>query len=96
MSTYIVLGKFTHQGIQTIKDSPKRRAMARELAKSLGGEIRQAYVTMGQYDLVVVAELPNDEAAAKLAFQVGMQGNLSTQTLPAFDEAETDKLIGSL
>ncbi len=36
------------------------------------------------------------EAAAKFALLVVMQGNLSTQTLRAFDEAETDKLIESL
>ena len=96
MANYVILGKYTKQGIETVKDSSKRRAKARELAKSIGGEIKQVYVTMGQFDLVVVAEAPNDEAAAKLALLVGMQGNLSTQTLRAFDEAETDKLIKSL
>jgi len=96
MSSYIVLGKFTQQGIQTIKDAPKRRAMASELAKALGGKIQHVYMTMGQYDLVIVIEAPNDEAVAQLALQVGMLGNLSTQTLRAFDEAETDKLVASL
>lgn len=95
MATYFILGKFTQQGISTIKDAPKRRARAREIAKSLGGEIKNVYTTMGQYDLIVVAELPSDEALAKLALQVGMQGNLSTQTLRAFDEGETDKLLES-
>jgi uncharacterized protein with GYD domain len=95
MATYIILGKFTQQGMSTIKDAPKRRARAREIAKSLSGEIKNVYMTMGRYDLVVVAELPDDEALAKLALQVGMQGNLSTQTLRAFDEAETDKLLES-
>ena len=96
MAKYIMLGKFTQQGIQTIKDAPKRRAKAIELAGALGGEIQDVYVTMGQYDLVVVLDAPNDEAEAKLILQVGMQGNLSTQTLRAFDEAETDRLVASL
>jgi uncharacterized protein with GYD domain len=96
MANYVILGKYTKQGIETFKDSSKRRAKARELATSLGGEIKQVYVTMGQFDVVAVAEAPNDEAAAKLALLIGMQGNLSTQTLRAFDEAETDKLIESL
>ncbi|HXW80884.1 MAG TPA: GYD domain-containing protein [Acidimicrobiales bacterium] len=96
MAKYIILGKFTQQGIQTIKDAPKRRAKAIELASALGGEIKDVYVTMGQYDLVVVLDAPNDEAVAKLILQVGMQGNLSTQTLRAFDEAETDRLVASL
>ncbi|HMK63231.1 MAG TPA: GYD domain-containing protein [Acidimicrobiales bacterium] len=96
MATYVVLGKFTQQGIQTIKDAPQRRAKAQELARALGGEVKHVYMTMGQYDLVIVAEAPNDEAVATLALRVGMQGNLSTQTLRAFDEEATDRLVGSL
>ena len=96
MATYVMLGKYTQQGIQTVKDYSKRRAAASELAKSLGGELKQVYLTMGQYDLVVVVEAPDDEAVAKLALQVGILGNLSTQTLRAFSEAETEKLISAL
>lgn len=96
MATYIVLSKFTQQGIQTIKDAPKRRAAAEELAKSLGGELKQAYVTMGQYDLVAIVELPDNEAAAKMAMRIGGIGNLSTATLVAFDEAATDRIVASL
>ena len=51
---------------------------------------------MGQYDLVVVAEAPSDEAVAKIVLAVVTQGNISFQTLRAFDEAETDELLGSL
>ena len=96
MAKYILLGNFTQQGIQAVKDSPKRRAMARDLAKSAGGDITQAYLTMGQYDLVVVAEAPSDEAVAKIVLAVVTQGNISFQTLRAFNEAETDELLGSL
>lgn len=96
MATYIMLAKFTEQGIKTIKDSSKRRAAARDMAKSLGADIKQIYLTMGPYDLVVVAEAPDDEAVAKLMLQVGVQGNLSTQTLRAFDEAATDALLSAL
>jgi uncharacterized protein with GYD domain len=38
MATYTLLAKFTEQGIKTIKDSSKRRAAARDMAKSLGSE----------------------------------------------------------
>ena len=96
MATYIMLAKFTEQGIKTIKDSSKRRAAARDMAKSLGGGIKEIYLTMGQYDIVAIAEAPDDEAAAKLMLQVGMQGNLSTQTLRAFDESATEALLSAL
>ncbi len=44
---YIVLGKFTAEGITNIKDSPKRLEEANKLAESLGGKIVKFYYTMG-------------------------------------------------
>ncbi|HVB01898.1 MAG TPA: GYD domain-containing protein [Acidimicrobiales bacterium] len=96
MVTYIMLAKFTEQGIKTVKESSKRRAAARDIAKSMGGSIQEIYLTMGPYDIVAIAEAPDDEAAAKLMLQIGMQGNLSTQTLRAFDESATDALLLTL
>lgn len=96
MATYIVLSKFTQQGVQNIKDSPKRLAADKRLAKSLGGRIRSFYMTMGSYDVVAVLELPDDDAAAKFALQMGRSGNASTETLKAFPEADYRKIISSL
>lgn len=96
MGSYIVLAKFTEQGVRGVKDSSKRRAAARELLASVGGEIKQAYLTMGKYDLVIVAEAPSDEVMATFMLKMAAIGNLSTQTLRAFDEAATDELTASL
>ena len=74
MATYIVLSKFTQQGVQNIKDSPKRLAADKRLAKSLGGRIRSFYMTMGSYDVVAVLELPDDDAAASVRAPDGAGG----------------------
>jgi uncharacterized protein with GYD domain len=96
MASYVVLAKWTQQGIQGVSEAPERRAAAREVAKSLGATIKQAYMTMGDYDLVIIIEAPDDETVAKLALRVGGNGNISTNTLRAFDEAETDAILASL
>jgi len=57
---------------------------------------RDGGLTLGQYDVVLVLELPDGQAVAKLAPQSGMRGNLSTQTLRAFYEEESDALLVSL
>ena len=44
----------------------------------------------------VVSELPDDAAAAKLALQTGALGNITTETLRAFNEDEYRKLIASI
>ena len=96
MSTYISLVNYTDQGIRNIKASPKRLSDTKKLAKSLGGNIKQSFLTMGGYDIVAVVELPSDEAAAKFALTVGSAGNLRTTTLKAFTESEYRKIIAAL
>jgi uncharacterized protein with GYD domain len=51
---------------------------------------------MGQYDAVLISEFPSDEACAKFALSSGALGNISTETLKAFPEAEYRKICSSL
>jgi uncharacterized protein with GYD domain len=48
-------------------------------------------MTMGKYDLVIVAEAPSDEAMAEIMLKIGTTGSLGTPTLRAFDEAAKDE-----
>ena len=96
MPTYVSLLSFTEQGIKAIKDHPKRRAAAAKAIAGLGGKLVHTYLTLGRFDLVAIIEAPDDEAAAKFALMTGSLGNVSTETLRAFSEAEYDKLIKAL
>ena len=96
MATYIMLINYTDQGIRNIKDSPQRADAARQALSDMGGEMKELYMTMGGYDLVVVAEAPSDDVIAKFALTVGAQGNVRTTTLQAFSESEMGDIIGSL
>jgi uncharacterized protein with GYD domain len=96
MSTYITLLRYTQQGIAKVKESPARLDAARKAAEAAGGKIHAWYLTMGHYDAVFVAEFPDDETCAKFTLSVGALGNVTTQTLKAFTEAEYRKIISSL
>ncbi len=96
MVTYISLTNWTEQGIKDVKDSPARLDAAQALAKKLGGEMKQIFLTMGGYDMVAILELPNDEAAATMALKLGSSGSIRTTTLKAFDEATCRKIIAAL
>jgi len=89
MATYIVLGTFTQKGVEGVKDVPQRRALSRERAKALGLTF-EADLTLCAYDLVWVLDAPNDEAVATWVLGIGRSGNLRTQTLRAFNEADAD------
>ena len=53
-------------------------------------------MTMGQYDLVAIAEWPDDETAAKFILAQCSEGNVRSETLKAFSEAEYRKIISEL
>jgi uncharacterized protein with GYD domain len=84
MATYVSLVRYTEQGIRNIKESPNRLDATKKLAQSLGGELKQFYLAMGKYDIVVVSEAPDDETAARFALSLGSAGNVRTETMRVF------------
>ncbi len=96
MPTYLMLLRYTQTGIQNIKESPSRLDAARQLASSLGAEIKAVYLTMGRYDLAVIFDAPDDETVAKFALAIGSRGAVSTETLRAFPEDDYRKIISQL
>jgi uncharacterized protein with GYD domain len=96
MPHFVTLVRYTNQGITKIKESPSRLDGARKAAEALGGKIHAWFLTMGRYDAVLISEFPSDEACAKFSLQAGSLGNISTETLKAFPEADYRKICGSL
>jgi uncharacterized protein with GYD domain len=96
MPTFIIAMNWTEQGIRNIKEAPKRAAAAKEMAKKLGVEIKQTYLTNGQFDLVSIVESASGDNIAKFCMQVGALGNVRTRTVRAWPEAEYHKMISEL
>jgi len=96
MPTYITLFRYTQQGIENVKEGPARVDAAKEAFKAMGGELKEFYLVMGQYDAVVIGEMPDDETVAKLSLAIGSKGNLRTETFRAFTEDEYRKIIAAL
>ena len=86
MPIYISLVNYTESGLSEIKKSPERLAAARQEAEELGGSIDKVYLTMGDCDLLTIAEFPDDATAATFALRLGAQGNTRTKTMKAFPE----------
>jgi uncharacterized protein with GYD domain len=94
--TYVLLANWTDQGIRGVKESPRRLDTAKKALKDMGGEFKSVFLTLGDYDLVVIYEAPDDAVAARFNLQLGMQGNIRTRTMKAFPEAAYREIITSL
>ncbi len=96
MLTFITFINFTDQGIKNVKDSPKRIRAGKALLKTMGGRVKQVYLTSGDRDAVLIAEVPNGDVMAKYAMALGSLGNVRTTTVRAWPEAEFKKMVSEL
>ena len=96
MPTYISLVNWTQKGIENVKDSAARLDKAKGAIKAAGGKLKAAYMTIGEYDLVVITEAPDDAAFARAMLQISAAGSVHTHSLKAFTEAEYRKIIADL
>jgi uncharacterized protein with GYD domain len=96
MNTYLILINLTDKGIAQIKESPARLDQAMNLARKMGGEFNQFYLTMGDHDMAAVVTAPDDATVAKIALTVGAGGSVRTKTLKVFSETEYRDIINNL
>jgi len=96
MATFIMLGSFTDQGIRSVKDTTKRADAFKELAKGSGVTVKDIYWTLGQYDIVAIAESPDDVSMTALGLALGKSGNVRTQTLRAFSASDMNAILAKV
>jgi uncharacterized protein with GYD domain len=96
MATYIVLASFTDQGIRKVKNSPKRADAFKEMAKKCGATVKDVFWTLGEYDIVIVLEAPDDISITALGLSSGALGNIRTKTLRAFTQADMKTILGKM
>lgn len=96
MATFVVLAEFTDQGIRNVKETVGRAEAFNEMAKKCGVTVKDMYWTLGPYDVIVICEAPDDEAATALSMSVCSRGNVRSQTLRAFSFDEVKKIVSKM
>jgi uncharacterized protein with GYD domain len=92
---FVILGKWTEQGIRNVRDAPKRAEDARKWAEAHGCKLWTWY-TLGEYDFMSVLDAPNDETAFEFALNISKMGNARTKTLKAWSSEDAAKVIGKV
>ena len=95
MPTFICFLNWTDQGAKNAKDANKRFQASKSMAEKLGGKLLSAYVTTGQYDVVVTLDMPNGEAMVKFASAISGSGNARTTTVRGYTPDEFSKLAAA-
>lgn len=93
MPTYVALVNWTDEGIKNYRDTTSRAADFTKLVESSGGRVRELLWTVGDYDLVTVADFPDDETGVAVLLQVGSLGSVRSSTMRAFGADEMNAII---
>jgi uncharacterized protein with GYD domain len=93
MPNFVMLGSFTDQGIRNVKDTVKRADAFKASAKEAGVNVKEIYWTLGQFDIVALAEAADERAVTSLGLTLGKAGNVRTQTLRAFSPSEMTAIL---
>ena len=96
MPTYIAFGDWTDQGARAIRDSPQRLDAAKRQLEAMGGRFVGFWMTLGEHDMVLVYEAPDDAVAARFTPVLNGFGSVRTRTTKAFPDAARRGIMASL
>jgi uncharacterized protein with GYD domain len=97
MPTFITQGRFTREYVKGGLAKPEdRRGAISKICELAGGKMLSLHFTLGQYDFLLMSDMPDAKSAATIALVAaaggGIEGSVTTQ---AFTTAEAKDLFAS-
>jgi uncharacterized protein with GYD domain len=96
MPTYVILVNWTNEGIRNVRGTLERTERVEQLAQKHGTRLQQTYWTVGPYDIVAIAEAPDDQSVTAFLLELGSIGTVRTTTLRAYDREEMSGILQRL
>ena len=91
MTTFFMFGNYSRDAIKGI--AAKRTAKVDELIQGFGGKMRSVYALLGQYDLIIIAELPGIHEALQASIEIEKETGISFTTSAAVAVADFDLMF---
>jgi uncharacterized protein with GYD domain len=92
MIRYVVLLRFTEQGVKNLNRSTARAADFREAAAKAGVTTEAQYWTTGSYDGLLIFSAKDENSALRCLSALAAAGNVRTETLRAFTAKEFEAI----
>jgi uncharacterized protein with GYD domain len=90
MAIFFMFGRYTHEGLMSIR--PERTRQAEETVARCGGKVQGMYALLGERDICVIADFPSTEAAARASIALSRLTGISFSTSPAISADAFDRL----
>jgi uncharacterized protein with GYD domain len=78
MPHYLIQVSYAPIAVKAMVANPQNREdAARKAIESLGGSLKAFYFALGEFDVALIAEFPDNKAVAALSLAIGASGSLS-------------------
>jgi uncharacterized protein with GYD domain len=96
MPKFLIEASYTPEGLRGLaKDKASgRQAVLKDALASLGGKLEGIYYALGEADVYVLCECPDQVSAAALALAASSSGLVRTKTIALMTVEETDRALG--
>ncbi len=94
MATFLMLGKYAPEAIEKI--SAERTDKTVKLAKKFQGSITNMFATLGEFDLLLIADFPGADKAMQFSVSLAKLTGIALTTCPALTMADFDKLMAEV
>lgn len=93
MPKYMIEASYTQQGVEGLrsKGGSSRRDAVGDMISGAGGKMEAFYFAFGKGDVYVIADLPDNEAAAAIAMSVNASGGVTAKTVVLLTAEEVDQ-----
>jgi uncharacterized protein with GYD domain len=84
MAHYLVQASYTTEALAALVKNPQNRAeIVSKAIENMGGKMVGSWISFGDQDVVIIAEMPDNISVAALAIAVAAGGSLkNTKTTP--------------
>ena len=91
MAKFLMLGKYTMEGVKGIRATRTYKVVAK--IKKASGKVSAMYALLGNYDLAFVVDFPSYAQAIKASIALTKLTGIGFTTSPAVTVEEFDKMI---
>jgi uncharacterized protein with GYD domain len=95
MTKYLVQATYTAEGLKGLqKDKATgRRQAVTKAVEGLGGKLEAIYFALGEYDVVLIVDMPDIVSGAALGLRVSATGLVRTKTTSLLTIEEADRAL---
>lgn len=94
MATFFMFGRYSTEALNKI--SVERTREVHRVVEEVGGKVKAIYALLGEYDVVIIVELPRMAEAMKASIALKRLTDISFFTAAAMPVEEFDQLVGEM